>query len=104
MALPTMTPEMRAAALARSVEVRKERAEVKARLKQGTVTLADIINQGATNDVIGKMPVSSLLQSLPGVGKVRASELMAKAEIAEGRRVRGLGVNQRAALEELVPA
>ena len=49
--------------------------------------------------MIGKMKVSALLQSMPGVGKVRAGQIMERLGIAESRRVRGLGANQRAALE-----
>jgi ribosomal protein S13 len=45
------------------------------------------------------MKVSALLESLPGVGKVRAKQLMERLGIADSRRVRGLGTNQRAALE-----
>jgi ribosomal protein S13 len=43
--------------------------------------------------------VSALLESLPGVGKVRAKQIMERLGIAESRRVRGLGANQRASLE-----
>jgi ribosomal protein S13 len=46
------------------------------------------------------MKVSALLESLPGVGKVRAKQIMERLGIAESRRVRGLGANQRAALEQ----
>jgi len=45
------------------------------------------------------MKVSAVLESLPGVGKVRARKIMASLEISESRRVRGLGSNQLAALE-----
>lgn len=79
---------------------RKERAEVKNRLKRGSVTLSEVIKDGSTDDVIGKMKVSALLESLPGVGKVRAKQIMERLGIAESRRVRGLGANQRAALEQ----
>ena len=44
------------------------------------------------------MPVSP--ESLPGVGKVRAKQIMERLGIAESRRVRGLGTNQRSALEQ----
>jgi len=104
MALPTLTPEQRERALAKAASVRKARAEVKNRLKRGTVSLADVIREGATDDVIGKIKVASLLESLPGVGKVRAAQLMTEAGIKPSRRVRGLGKLQRAALEERVPA
>jgi ribosomal protein S13 len=45
------------------------------------------------------MKVIDLLQSMPGVGKVRAQALMERIGIAGTRRVRGLGANQIAALE-----
>ena len=45
------------------------------------------------------MKVSALLESLPGVGKVRAKQIMERLGISETRRVRGLGANQIAALE-----
>ena len=49
--------------------------------------------------MIGKMKVVDLLQSMPGLGKVRARQLMERLGIAESRRVRGLGTKQVAALE-----
>ena len=99
MALPPLTPEQRAAALEKAAQARRERAEVKARLKQGGTSLADVVKDGQKDDIIGKMKVSALLESLPGVGKVRAQQLMERLGISETRRVRGLGSNQIAALE-----
>ena len=99
MALPPLTPEQRAAALEKAAQARRERAEVKARLKQAHVSLAEVVKEGQKDDVIGKMKVSALLESLPGVGKVRAQQLMERLGISETRRVRGLGSNQIAALE-----
>jgi len=99
-ALPPRTPEQRAEALQKAAIARKERADVKNRLKRGAVTLSEVIKDGSTDDVIGKMKVSALLESLPGVGKVRAKQIMERLGIAESRRVRGLGANQRAALEQ----
>ena len=55
--------------------------------------------QGQQNEVIGKMRVIDLLQSMPGLGKVRARQTMERLGIAESRRVRGLGTKQVAALE-----
>ncbi|MEU3710018.1 MULTISPECIES: integration host factor, actinobacterial type [Streptomyces] len=99
MALPPLTPEQRAAALEKAAAARRERAEVKNRLKNSGVTLHEVIEAGQGNEVIGKMKVSALLESLPGVGKVRAKQLMERLGISESRRVRGLGSNQIAALE-----
>ena len=100
MALPPLSPEDRAEALAKAARARKERAEVKNRLKRGATTLSEVIKEGSTDDVIGKMKVSALLESLPGVGKVRAKQIMERLGIAESRRVRGLGAKQRSALEQ----
>lgn len=97
--LPPVTPEQRAANLARASQVRTERARLKAGLKAGTITLPEVITRGADDDVAGKIKVMSLLESMPGVGKVRAAQIMERLRIAEGRRVRGLGHNQRQALE-----
>lgn len=99
MALPELTPEQRTAALEKAAAARRARAEVKNRLKHSGASLADVIREGQGNDVIGKIKVKALLESMPGVGKVRASQIMERLQIADTRRVRGLGTNQVAALE-----
>ena len=100
MALPPLTPEQRAAALEKAAIVRRERAEVKHRLKYAQGSIGEVIEAGKSNDVIGKMKVTALLEAMPGVGRVRARQIMADVGISESRRVRGLGVNQVAALLE----
>lgn len=99
MALPPLTPEQRADALAKAAKARKVRAEVKDRLKHSGASLSEVIGQGRTDDIVGKMRVTALLESMPGVGKVRARQIMERLGISESRRVRGLGANQVAALE-----
>ena len=99
MALPQLTPEQRQAALDKAAASRRERAEVKNRLKHSGASILDVLREGQVNDVIGKMRVVDLLQSMPGLGKVRARQLMERLSIAESRRVRGLGTKQVAALE-----
>lgn len=98
MALPSLTPEQRKAALDKAAASRRERAEVKNRLKHSGASISEVLAAGERNDVIGKMRVSELLQSMPGLGKVRAREVMTRLGIAESRRVRGLGAKQAAAL------
>src|SRR5262245_14472676 len=97
---PALTPEQRAAALEKAAIARKERAELKEKLKMGSVSLADALKQADKDDVIGKLKVVSLLESLPGVGKVKARRLMEDIGISETRRVRGLGPQQKQALLE----
>ena len=100
MPLPPLTPEQRAAALEKAAAARRARAEVKNRLKYSQGSLGEVIQEGHKDDVIGKMKVSALLEALPGVGKVRARQIMEEIGISESRRVRGLGTNQIAALVE----
>ena len=99
MPLPSLTPEQRQANLDKAAASRRERAEVKNRLKHSGGSLVDVLKEGQNNDVIGKMKVVALLESMPGVGKVRARRLMEQLGISETRRVRGLGANQLAAIE-----
>ncbi|NYD58853.1 ribosomal protein S13 [Nocardioides marinisabuli] len=73
---------------------------MKNRLKNSGASIVDVLAEGATNEVIGKMRVVDLLQSMPGLGKVRAKQMMERIGIAESRRVRGLGTKQVAALEK----
>ena len=66
----------------------------------GSMSLQDAL---ASSDVnIGKLKVVSLLESLPGVGKVKARRIMEDVEIADNRRVQGLGAQQKAKLLELL--
>src|SRR5215217_4014482 len=91
-------PEQGQQALDKAAEVRRERAELKDQLKHGGATLDSVLDRAAADDVVGRMKTEAVLQSLPGVGKVRAQQIMAKLEIAETRRLRGLGSKQRKAL------
>jgi signal recognition particle GTPase len=97
MPLPTLTEEQRREALAKAAEARKKRAEVKEKLKSGQLSLKDLLDR-RDSDTIGKMRVSSVLESMPGVGKVRARKLMERLDISASRRVRGLGAKQKEAL------
>lgn len=99
MALPELTPEQRADALQKAAAARKARAELKDKLKRQEMTVADVLRAGETDDVIGKMRVSAVLEALPGLGKARAQKVMDRLDISPTRRVRGLGANQRKALE-----
>ncbi|MCW4353209.1 integration host factor MihF [Hoyosella sp. YIM 151337] len=98
MALPQLTDEQRAAALAKAAEARRARAELKERLKRGGTDLKQVLADAETDEILGKMKVSALLEALPKVGKVKARDIMTELEIAPTRRLRGLGERQRKAL------
>ncbi|WP_448631640.1 integration host factor, actinobacterial type [Cellulomonas soli] len=95
-----MTPEQRAAALQKAAAARQARAEVKNRLKYSQGTLSEVITLGQQDETIGKLKVLALLESLPGVGKVKARAIIEEIGISETRRVRGLGPHQVKALVE----
>lgn len=92
---PALTDEQRKAALEKAAESRRLRAEIKEKLKNGSVTFADLCQQAETDEVVGKMKVLSVLESLPRVGKVKARNLLEFAGISDSRRIQGLGKNQR---------
>ena len=100
MALPQLTDEQRKQALAKAAEARKARAELKEQLKRGDTNLKEVLDHAQDNEIIGKTKVSALLEALPKVGKVKAKEIMEQLEIAQTRRLRGLGDRQRRALLE----
>jgi len=98
MALPNLTPEQRAQALAKAAAVRQQRAAVKLALKEGSLALGDVLARAGTDEAVGGLKVSAALTSLPGLGKVKVARLMERLGIAESRRLRGLGAKQKEAL------
>lgn len=98
---PALSIEARQAALAKAAVARTVRAELKVQLKMGSLTLPELFARAETDEVAGSTKVLTILESLPGLGKVKARRAMEEIGIAETRRVRGLGDNQRAKLLEL---
>ena len=94
---PKLTPEARAAALLAATTARKERSEIKALLRNSERSIFDVIN--SAQPAIQKMRVRELLESVPGVGKLRAEAIMERAKISPTRRIAGLGRNQISALK-----
>jgi hypothetical protein len=97
---PSLSPEQRQAALEKAAAARRLRAELKEKLKMGTLSLKELLDQGERDDIVGKMKVLSVIEALPGVGKVKARRLMEDVGISETRRLQGLGDNQRRKLFE----
>ena len=95
---PQLTPEQRAAALAKAAEARAARAEIKRQLKLGSMTVADALVSSDVN--VGKLKVIAMLESLPGLGKVKARKIMEEVGIADNRKIQGLGAQQKKALLE----
>jgi signal recognition particle GTPase len=97
---PALSPAQRQAALEKAAAARRLRAELKEKLKAGSMTLKDLLDQSAQDEVVAKMKVVAVLESLPGLGKVKARRLMEEIGISETRRIQGLGEQQRKRLLE----
>lgn len=91
---PQLTAEQRQAALEKAAQSRKRRAEVKAQIKDGTLTIDQVITLAQSDEAVGKMRVKELLESLTGIGKVRVVSLMERLNISATRRIQGLGKHQ----------
>lgn len=92
---PSLSDEQRREALAKAAAARRARAEMKEKLKMGSLTLREALDRAGDDDVVGKTKVLAVLESLPGVGKVKARRAMEEIGISETRRLRGLGGQQR---------
>ena len=101
---PQLSPDERKAALDKAAAARRQRAELKEKLKMGSLSLKELFDQSERDEVVGKIKVLAVLESLPGVGKVRARRIMEEVDISEARRVRGLGEQQRKALLRMFPS
>ena len=99
MAIPQLSPEERAKALEKAKEARIKRAKVRDDLKSGKLALKQVVAM-KDDPVIGRMKVSTLIETLPGYGKAKSEKIMNELQIAPSRRLRGLGERQEKALLE----
>ena len=98
MAVPNLSKDERAKALEKAQEMRTKRMELRKELKAGKVTLAEVLKRD--DEIVTRMKVKYLLESLPNVGKITAVSIMEEIGINESRRVQGLEKRQLAMLLE----
>ena len=91
---PQLSPEERANALAKAKFSRQVRAGVKLRIKNQDLSIAQVLEIAHTDEAIAKMRVCELVESVPGMGKIRAKALLERLNISLTRRVQGLGRHQ----------
>ena len=91
---PKLTTEARLAALEAAKQARRTRATVKEQVRRGELKISQAIELASTNEAIAKMRVSELIESIPGIGKVRVASILDKLGISGTRRIQGLGVLQ----------
>jgi guanylate kinase len=97
---PQLTPEQRQEALRKAATSRKRRAEVKAKIKNGEFSIDNILEIAKSEEAIAKMRVKEMLESMSGVGRIRAQALMERLNISPTRRIQGLGRLQTKQLRE----
>ena len=102
--LPEMTAEQRAAALERAALARRTRAEIKALLKTGSLTFADVLERAEVDDLVAGTRVKAIVGSMPGMGKITTIRLLEEIGIAENRTLRGLTKRQTEALLARFPS
>lgn len=95
---PVLSPEERAAALEEAKRSRQLRAHIKEQVKNGEFGIEEVLRIADANPAVARMRVLELLESISGVGKIRAELLMEKMKISSSRRIMGLGRHQVAAL------
>lgn len=78
--------------------MRDEMAQVRLSISTGDLGLVEALSDYEATSAVNGLYVVKLLESLPGVGKVRASRVMSEIGISPKRRVSGLDAQQREAL------
>lgn len=99
MALPKLSLDEKKKALKKAQEVRSEWAKIRHNLKNGTTTIREVL-ANINDDVIARMRVVYLLESLPHIGKIKTRKIMSDIGIDVTRRIQGLGSRQKQALIE----
>ena len=77
---------------------RADRAAVLSALRDGEITLETVLERSA-DPLYGKFRVSTLLNHMPGIGKIRRDSILRALGIDSKRRVSALGPRKR---EELL--
>lgn len=99
MSIPQLTTEQLQAARAAATQARRARADLKGKVRTGSLPLSEALDVAAADDTLAHIKVVDLLKSLPRVGEKRATAVMERLEIAPNRRIRGLGRHQVAGLK-----
>src|SRR6185295_13350251 len=87
---PMLTPEQRQRALEKAGAARRQRAEVKDKLKIGSLSLGELFEATDRGDesgnMLAKLKVVSVLESLPGVGDKQRERLLRVVDDMDYRR------------------
>lgn len=99
--IPNLTTGQRRENLEKAKAARRRRAAILKGVADGSHAVPDVLNMADNDATVARMKVFTLIKAAPGYGFARTQQTMKRLHIAESRRLRGLGANQRAALIEL---
>ena len=88
----------RDAALAKAAELRRVRADIVDAVADGTVALTGVFQRSADRPMVAGIKILTVLEVVPGVGKVRARRLLEAAGIDEAERIEQLDEDRRRGL------
>jgi len=94
--VPERSVDQRREALAQANRVRTNRARIKEDLKQGRVSLADLLADPPP--YLSSAKVMELLRALPGYGPIKATRLLERCQVSPTKTVGGLTERQRTRL------
>jgi guanylate kinase len=94
---PTLNDDARARGRRLALEARRRRAEIKRQLASGG-SIRAVLSMRGDDPAVSRMRARDLVEACPGIGSVRATRILSECQIAESRRLRGLGEHQVAAL------
>lgn len=95
---PKISNRFRRKAGEKAVAARRERATIKALVASGELFFFDLFKDERKS--IARMKLIDLLQSVPGIGKVRAELILDRTKISPSRRIGGVGHRQIELLRE----
>ncbi len=95
---PKISNRLRRKAGEKAVAARRERATIKALVASGELFFFDLFKDERKS--IARMKLIDLLQSVPGIGKVRAELILDRTKISPSRRIGGVGHRQLELLRE----
>lgn len=95
---PKISNRFRRKAGEKAVAARRERATTKALVASGELFFFDLFKDERKS--IARMKLIDLLQSVPGIGKVRAELILDRTKISPSRRIGGVGHRQLELLRE----
>jgi len=99
---PPRSGEQRKAALDAARQRNAELKALRAGLRTGELTLAELLALAQSDHTAGRMPVRTALMALPGIRTAIASQLMIQAGIGDGCRAGALSATRRELLVSAV--